>query len=59
MQIEFAVSESETSLSLQLWKNYVDTFQIHLSAPSGASVILTEQSIGTYRDVLDHTQLLW
>lgn len=59
MQIEFAISENESSLSLQLWKNYVDTFQIRLLAPSGSSVILTEQSIGAYRDTLDGTQLLW
>ncbi len=59
MQIELAVSPNETSLNVQLWKNYVDTFQLRLVAPSGASVVLTEQSIGAYRDVLDRTQLLW
>lgn len=59
MQIELAVSPNETSLNVQLWKNYVDTFQLRLVAPSGSSVILTEQSIGAYRDVLDRTQLLW
>lgn len=59
MQIELAVSPNETSLNVQLWKNYVDTFQLRLIAPSGSSVILTEQSIGAYRDVLDRTQLLW
>lgn len=59
LQIELAVSENEPSLSVQLWKNYVDSFQLRLVAPSGASVILTEQSIGTYRAVLDGTQLLW
>ncbi len=59
MQIELAVSPNETSLNVQLRKNYVDTFQLRLVAPSGASVVLTEQSIGAYRDVLDRTQLLW
>lgn len=59
LQIELAVSENESSLSVQLWKNYVDTFQLRLVAPSGSSVILTEQSIGSYRGVLDGTQLLW
>lgn len=59
MQIELAVSPNETSLNVQLWKNYVDTFQLRLVAPSGSSVILTEQSFGAYRDVLDRTQLLW
>lgn len=59
MQIELAISENESSLNVQLWKNYVDTFQLRLIAPSGASVILTEQSIGAYQDILDRTQLLW
>lgn len=59
LQIELAISENESSLSVQLWKNYVDSFQLRLVSPSGASVILTEQSIGTYRAVLDGTQLLW
>lgn len=58
-QIELIISNNETSLNLQIWKNYVDSFQIRLVAPSGTSVILTGQSSGTYRDILDSTQLLW
>lgn len=59
VQIELAVSENESSLNLQLWKNFVDTFEIRLAAPSGSNIILTKQSVGTYKDVLDGTQLLW
>lgn len=59
LQLELAISENESSLSVQLWKNYVDTFQLRLVAPSGSSNILTEQTIGAYRSVLDGTQLLW
>lgn len=58
-QIELVISEGETSLNLQIWKNYVDSFQIRLVAPSGANVILTGYSSGAYRDRLDSTQLLW
>lgn len=58
-QIEFAVSDNELSLNLQIWKNYIDSFQIRLLAPSGASITLSRQSPGAYRDVLDATQLLW
>lgn len=58
-QLEFAVSENETSLNLQIWKNYIDSFQLRLVAPSGASIILSRQSSGSYRDILDGTQLLW
>lgn len=58
-QVEFAVSNNETSLNLQIWKNYVDTFQIRLVAPSGNSITLNRQSPGTYQDILDATQILW
>lgn len=58
-QIELIISGSETSLNLQIWKNYVDSFQIRLVAPSGADVILTGFSSGAYENVLDSTRLLW
>lgn len=58
-QIELIISGGETSLNLQIWKNYVDSFQIRLVAPSGADVILTGFSSGAYENVLDSTQLLW
>ena len=58
-QIEFAISENETSLSLQIWKNYVDSFRIRLLSPSGGNVILTSHASGAYQDILDSTQLLW
>lgn len=57
--IEFAVSEGESGLSLQIWKNYADRFRIVLSAPSGDSLILSENVPGAYRYVLDDTELLW
>lgn len=58
-QIEFSVAPGETNLSIQIWKNYADRYQITLSAPSGASIVLTENTQGTYRYVLDGTELLW
>nr|MBP3599171.1 S8 family serine peptidase [Eubacterium sp.] len=58
-QIEFAVSENETSLNLQLWKNYVDSFDVRLLSPSGESTMLTKQAVGVYRDTLDNTRILW
>lgn len=58
-QIEFAVSENEPALNLQLWKNYIDSFDVRLLAPSGDAITLTEQSPGVYRDILDDTRLLW
>lgn len=58
-QTELIISGGETSLNLQIWKNYVDSFQIRLVAPSGASVILTGHSSGAYEDILDSTRILW
>lgn len=58
-QIELAVAPSETSLNLQIWKNYVDTFCIRLLAPSGNDIFLTARSPGVHNDILDSTQLLW
>lgn len=58
-QVEFAVSENETSLSLQIWKNYVDTFQIRLVAPNGDSLFLTDFASGAHQDILNATKLLW
>lgn len=58
-QVEFDVAPGETNLNLQIWKNYADRFEIVLVSPSGASVSLTENTAGTYRYVLDGTELLW
>ncbi len=58
-QTELIISGGETSLNLQIWKNYVDSFQIRLVAPSGANVILTGHSSGAYEDILDSTRILW
>lgn len=58
-QIELAVAPSETSLNLQIWKNYVDTFRIRLLAPSGNDIFLTARAPGVHNDILDSTQLLW
>ncbi|MCH5251774.1 MAG: S8 family serine peptidase [Lachnospiraceae bacterium] len=57
--IEFAIAPGESSLGIQIWKNYVDDFQISLTSPSGSSVIFTEYSKGPYRSVLDSTEILW
>lgn len=43
---ELAVGEYETSLNVQLWKNYVDRYRVRLRAPSGAVQTLPEAEIG-------------
>lgn len=36
--IEFTIGEQETSLGIQLWKNYADTYRITVIDPEGRSV---------------------
>jgi minor extracellular serine protease Vpr len=37
LEIEFAISENISRLFLSCWKNFADTFQVELIAPSGSS----------------------
>lgn len=57
--IEFIVAPGEYNLSIQLWKQYVDSFQISLQTPSGRTIVLSEDLAGTYRYVQDGTEILW
>lgn len=57
--IEFTVAPGEYNLGIQIWKQYVDTFQITLQTPSGARIVLSEDLLGTYRYVQDGTEILW
>lgn len=57
--IEFTVAPGEYNLGIQIWKHYVDTFQITLQTPSGARIVLSEDLQGTYRYVQDGTEILW
>ena len=36
--VELTVASYEPALSIQIWKNYVDRFQIYLTAPDGTTV---------------------
>lgn len=57
-EIELLVGEFETSLNLQIWKNYVDEFRISLIAPNGRTVGPFGQEIGASRYQLGATDLL-
>lgn len=57
--IEFTVAPGEYNLGIQIWKHYVDTFQITLQTPSGARIVLSEDLQGTYRYAQDGTEILW
>lgn len=41
-RVRFAIGAGERSLSLQLWKQYVDDFTIFLEAPDGTRVLIEE-----------------
>ncbi len=56
---ELSVAPGETSLNIQLWKDFSDEFQIRLTAPSGESIFLNENYIGAYQARLDNTDLYW
>ena len=57
--LELSLSPGETSLSIQLWKDYSDEFQIRLTSPSGESLLLNEKTIGSYQERLGNTELYW
>jgi subtilisin family serine protease len=57
-EIEIAVSEYETTLNLQIWKNYSDVFDIMIKSPGGITVGPLQQILGPQRFTLERTQLL-
>lgn len=57
-EIELGVGEYETSINLQLWKSYVDQYDVVLIHPSGARVGPLRQIQGPQRFVLGETELL-
>lgn len=44
--IEFIIAPYETNLSLQLWKNYTDIFDIILTSPSNQTIGPLQQELG-------------
>lgn len=57
-RIELSVAEYETGLNIQLWKNYVDEYNITLIAPSGERQQLPVTGTGTVRLPLNGTEIL-
>lgn len=56
--VELAIAEFETSLNLQLWKNYVDTYTVEIISPSGQRIPIDWSIIETLRVTVENTQLL-
>lgn len=57
-EVELLVGEFETSINIQIWKNYADEFRISLIAPDGRTVGPFGQEIGASRYRLGNTDLL-
>ena len=55
---ELAVGEYQTSFSVQLWKEYTDTFRITLQSPGGQIIQLNSALSGAVRYRLEDTELL-
>lgn len=56
--VELAVGEFETGLNLQIWKSYVDEFDILLRHPTGEVVGPIRNIQGPQRFVLEQTEIL-
>lgn len=57
-EIELGVGGYETSINLQLWKSYVDQYDVTLIHPSGARIGPIRQIQGPQRFVFGETELL-
>ena len=57
-EVEFAISNYETVMNLQIWKSYVDEYDISVSGPSGQTVGPIQKTQGPQRFVLGQTELL-
>ncbi|MCI8300914.1 MAG: S8 family peptidase [Lachnospiraceae bacterium] len=57
-EIELGVGNYETTLSLQIWKSYVDRYDILLEHPSGSRIGPVRQIQGPQRFVMGRTEIL-
>lgn len=56
---ELAIGNYETSMNLQIWKNYFDDFAVEIISPSGKSVGLFGAALGSNSFTLEQTKLLY
>ena len=56
--VELTVASYEPALSIQIWKNYVDRFQIYLTAPDGTTVGPFYEQPPAQRYLAGRTELL-
>lgn len=56
--IELAVQESQPSLNVQIWKEYVDVMDISIISPSGIRIGPVQEILGPQRYVAGQTEIL-
>lgn len=56
--IELAVQESQPSLNIQIWKEYVDVADISIISPSGIRIGPVQEILGPQRYVAGQTEIL-
>lgn len=56
VNVDFSISERQTSLNIQLWKDYADIVRIRLRTPSGTEYTLSD-NFGTNIETLDQTRI--
>ena len=57
-EIPFSIADYETTMNIQLWKNFFDGADIEIVAPSGQSAGPIQNFLGTQRFVIENTELL-
>ena len=56
--LEFGISQQEPVMNIQLWKSYVDQFQIVLIHPNGESFGPLQERLGAQRILAGNTEIL-
>lgn len=57
-EVPFVISTYESTLNIQIWKNYVDEFSVSIVHPSGQTVGPISRGLGPQRFRLEGTELL-
>lgn len=57
-RIELGVGAYQPSFSVQLWKEYTDTFRLSIRSPGNQQIVLNLERMGAVRYRMEHTQLL-
>lgn len=55
--VQLAISEFETTINIQIWKNYYDKFDIILISPGGQKIGPIPEILGTQQFSLEQTQI--